>query len=65
MMDQLLTAADVAELLRTTRDVVYSPAWRRRIGLPAVRIGRSLRFRVADVQGLIARGVDPVLKGGA
>jgi hypothetical protein len=51
----LLTARDVAEILNTTPKVIYQTPWRRRIGLPAVRIGRALRFSLADVEALISR----------
>jgi hypothetical protein len=55
---ELLTAHDVARILRTTAEVIYSAAWRQRVGLGAVRIGRALRFRVADVEALIERGAE-------
>lgn len=53
---QLLDAGRVAQILGTTREVVYNVAWRERVGLPAVHIGRALRFRETDVIRLIERG---------
>lgn len=54
----LLKAEEVAQLLGTTTAVVYSRPWRSRVGLPAVRIGRALRFREEDIASLIQRGVE-------
>jgi hypothetical protein len=60
---ELLNAHDVARILRTTEEVVYSAAWRRRVGLGAVRIGRALRFRLTDVEALIQRGAERTMPG--
>jgi Helix-turn-helix domain len=54
----LLNVDVVACLLSTSRDVVYNPSWRRRVGLRAVRVGRALRFRVSDVEAVITRGLE-------
>jgi predicted DNA-binding transcriptional regulator AlpA len=54
----LLAAKDVATLLSTSPQVIYNPAWRRRVSLPAVRVGRSLRFKMADIDALIQRGTE-------
>ncbi|MBI4381418.1 MAG: helix-turn-helix domain-containing protein [candidate division NC10 bacterium] len=53
----LLTSLDVAELLKGSVHSVRSRGWRHRVGLPEVRIGRSIRFREADVRALISRGM--------
>lgn len=55
---RLLNVDTVARLLSTTPDVIYSQPWRQRVGLPAVRIGRALRFREDDVARLIERGLE-------
>jgi excisionase family DNA binding protein len=57
-MVRLLKADEAAGQLGTTREVVYSPRWRSRVGLRAVRIGRSLRFRQDDVLALVQRGTE-------
>jgi excisionase family DNA binding protein len=57
-MVKLLKPEETAEQLGTTREVVYSPRWRSRVGLRAVRVGRSLRFREDDVRALIERGTE-------
>jgi excisionase family DNA binding protein len=41
--DQLLTAEDVAELMRVTRAWVYAET--RRNALPHLRLGRYVRYR--------------------
>jgi excisionase family DNA binding protein len=49
---RLLTAEDVADLLRVSVDTVYDYA---RDGLlPSVRFGRSVRFKSEDVDAFIA-----------
>lgn len=50
--DALLTAAEVAELLRVTPDYVY--ALSRRGVLPTVRLGRARRYRRESVLAWIA-----------
>jgi hypothetical protein len=55
---RLLTARQVTALLRTAPDVLSSPAGRRRIGLPAVHLGRAMRFRMVDVARVIAKGLE-------
>ncbi len=55
-LDILLTAGEVAQLLRTTRRAVYSRVQRGEIP-GVVRVGRSLRFqRAAVLQWLRACG---------
>jgi predicted DNA-binding transcriptional regulator AlpA len=62
---RLLNANEVAQRLGTSRTVIYNSPWRRRIGLPAVHVGRALRFRVADVEALIQRGLEDDARGRA
>ena len=60
----LYTPAEAAQYLRWTLSTVYSAASRRKI--PSVKIGRSLRFRRADLEKLVKAGYRPALadKGG-
>lgn len=53
MTPRLLTAAEVAELLRVSKNTVYRLARSNR--LPWVRIGESVRFRPDDVEGFVER----------
>lgn len=48
-MENLLTARDLAERLRITTDTVYRMARQGRI--PAVRVGRTWRFRETAIEG--------------
>jgi len=47
--DQVFTSDEAAQFLRCATNSLRDPAWRRRAGLHAVRIGRSLRFRKSDL----------------
>jgi excisionase family DNA binding protein len=49
--DPLLTVDEVAAHLKVSRRWVYDLV--QRGGVPAVRVGRYLRFRPADVRGLL------------
>jgi hypothetical protein len=56
---RLLTTRQVMDLLHTAPGSLSSPAWRRRVGLPAVYLGRRIvRFRAVDVARVIARGLE-------
>lgn len=57
MTPELLTPTEAAEYLRWTLSTVYTAASRRTI--PSVKIGRSLRFRVADLEKLVHAGLRP------
>jgi excisionase family DNA binding protein len=50
--DPLLTADEVADLLRVTRAWVYSETRARRI--PHVRLGRYVRYRRSAVEAWVA-----------
>jgi excisionase family DNA binding protein len=49
LAEPLLTAGDVAELLRVPRSSVYEYARRRHRPLPSVAIGRHRRFVRSDL----------------
>jgi excisionase family DNA binding protein len=58
MSQRLLTAAEVAEDLRVSTMTVYRLI--RRGELPAVRVGRNYRVRLADLETYLAEQiVDP------
>lgn len=58
MPDHLLTADEVAEMLRVSTMTVYRLI--RRGELPAVRVGRSYRVRQQDLDGYLdGQVVDP------
>jgi excisionase family DNA binding protein len=51
--EHLLTVLDVAQILQISRSFVYELVAQGH--LPAMHIGRSLRFRAGDVQRYISR----------
>ncbi len=51
-----LSKERAAEILGQQPSTVGDPRWRRRVGLRATRIGRSLRFLERDIQDLLKRG---------
>jgi len=53
-MDELLTVAEVAGILKLNQQTVRN--WIDAGSLPAVRIGRRVRIRRADLDALIERG---------
>jgi hypothetical protein len=55
---QLFDRNEVAKLLKLSAESLFDPRFRARIGLPAVRIGRTLRFRPEDVNKLISRALE-------
>jgi excisionase family DNA binding protein len=50
---RLLNVQEAARFLGTTGKTLYSKIWRREI--PFVKIGRSVRFDVKDLEALIER----------
>ncbi len=56
-MDRLLKVDEAAALLGSTPRSIYQKTFRRDI--PSVKIGRSLRFRLSDLERLIEAGVRP------
>ena len=63
LVEPLLDADGVATLLGITRDRVYDLAAARdpRRSLTGIRIGRTLRFRLADVQAFVDRNVSDMV----
>ena len=60
---KLLKVLEAAHMIETKPSCFYSPLWRARVGLRAVRIGRSLRFREADLLRLIDKGTERLPEG--
>ena len=56
-MDKLLKAEDVAGLLNVSRATPY--VWVHRRCIPFVKLGRSLRFKLSDVEALVIAGTRP------
>lgn len=48
---RLLTVRQAAVYLATTPSTLYTKIWRRE--LPFIKLGRSIRFDIADLNGLI------------
>lgn len=58
---RLLTAHEVAEILRVGRATVYR--WAEQGRLPAIRVGSTVRFNLADVQQVLrshSQGTDGI-----
>lgn len=45
----VLTSEEAAQFIRYSPNVLRDPEWRRRVGLQAIRIGKSLRFLKRDL----------------
>ena len=58
--ERLLKPAEAAEYLGLTLPTIYTKASRRQ--LPTVKVGRSLRFRRADLDKIIKAGLRPALR---
>ena len=50
MIERLLTAREAAHLLGLSPATLYTPEWRHRHGLPALKIGMALRFRESHLR---------------
>lgn len=59
-MNDLLTVSEAAALLRWSPATIYTKASRRQ--LPTVKVGRSLRFRRADLEKIVKAGLRPALR---
>jgi hypothetical protein len=55
--ERLLRKERAAEVLDLEVSTLDDARWRQRVGLPIVKIGKSLRFRQSDLEALIERGV--------
>ena len=49
MDEPIYTAKEVAKFLRVEEEKITNATWRRSVGLPAIRLGRELRFRESDL----------------
>ena len=49
MNERVFTVKEAARFLRCSPRSLEDPAWRQSIGLPAVRIGRAVRFLKSDL----------------
>ena len=56
--DRGLDKYQVAHRLGVSPRTIEDPRWRLRVGLRAVRVGRTLRFRESDLLRLIERSVE-------
>ena len=54
---RLLRPREAAAYLGLTLSTIYTKAYRRE--LPSVKVGRALRFRVADLEKIIRAGTRP------
>jgi hypothetical protein len=59
-VDRALTADETAGILGVSPRSILDPRYRRRIKLAATRVGRSVRFRMSDVEGVLKRGREKV-----
>ena len=58
MVDRALTKEQAAAILNHSPRTLADPRWRQRVGLMAVRIGRSIRFRERDLLRLLEQGAE-------
>lgn len=49
MRERVLDVQEAARFLRCSPNSLSNPAWRRSVGLPAVHIGRAVRFLESDL----------------
>jgi hypothetical protein len=47
--NEVFTTDQAAEFIKYSSGALRDPAWRRRVGLQAIRIGKSLRFLKYDL----------------
>lgn len=57
----MLTVKEAAKVLSCSEAAIRKWLYQRR--LPAVKVGRLVRLRQADLEALIARGLRPPLSG--
>ena len=63
MHDRALTKEEAATRLGQSPRSLADPRWRRRVGLRATKVGRSLRFRESDLERLLNRGLERIPEG--
>ena len=49
-LENLLDLASLADRLNISPRLLGDPAWRRRVGLAAIKVGGALRFAPSDVE---------------
>lgn len=54
----LITPEEAADIFRLKPSSLRDPRFRQRLGLRAVRIGGSLRFRKEDVERIVKEGLE-------
>ena len=60
--EPIFTVEEVARFLRVDEEKIANPTWRRAVGLPAIRLGRALRFRESDVRRIFLEGRREVME---
>jgi hypothetical protein len=50
MDEAIYTTKQVAAFMKVDEKTVGNPQWRRSVGLPAIHLGRQLRFRESDIR---------------
>lgn len=60
-MQRTLGPSEISRILGVAPKTPYDIRWRRRVGLPARRVGRKLRFVEADVWKLLDDGLEQLL----
>ncbi len=59
-MDRTFNVREAAELLGCSERSLYTRWWRARHQIPAVKIGKFLRFRQSDLERVLASRVESV-----
>ena len=55
MNEKILCKEEAAKIVAHSPKSLADVRWRKRVGLPVIKIGRSLRFSLSDLQDLIER----------
>lgn len=53
----LLTTAQATELLGLAPGTLATWRWRKTVRLPFIRVGGSVRYRLADIEAFLAKNV--------
>ena len=64
-MVTLFTVRESARYIGCAEQSLYDPRFHRRLGLPAVRVGKQLRFDQADLDRVIRRKKERLLRTAA